>query len=32
MTTTSLEPKTYKRTHTIYVIGDVAFVANPEAP
>lgn len=21
--------KTYKRTHTIYVIGDVAFVANP---
>jgi hypothetical protein len=22
-------PKTYKRTRTIYVIGDVAFVANP---
>ena len=29
MTTTSLEPKTYKRTRTIYVVGDVAFVANP---
>ena len=28
MTTASLEPKTYKRTRTIYVIGDVAFVAN----
>ena len=26
---TSLKPKTYKRTRTIYVIGDVAFVANP---
>jgi hypothetical protein len=26
---TLLAAKTYKRTHTIYVIGDVAFVANP---
>ena len=23
--------KTYKRTHTIYVIGDIAFVANPQS-
>jgi hypothetical protein len=23
------QPKTYKRTRTIYVIGNVAFVANP---
>lgn len=29
MTTASLEPKTYKRTRAIYVIGNVAFVANP---
>jgi hypothetical protein len=31
MTTTPipLTGKTYKRTRTIYVIGDVAFVANP---
>ena len=27
--TLTLAPKTYKRTRTIYVIGDVAFVANP---
>lgn len=25
----TLQAKTYKRTRTIYVIGDVAFVANP---
>ena len=25
----ALEPKTYKRTRTIYAIGKVAFVANP---
>jgi hypothetical protein len=24
-------PKHYKRTHAIYVIGDVAFVANPNS-
>lgn len=24
-------PKIYKRTHAIYVIGDVAFVANPNS-
>lgn len=23
------KPKTYRRTHTIYVVDDVAFVANP---
>ena len=29
LTTASLTLKTYKRTRTIYVVGDVAFVANP---
>jgi len=28
-TSTPMAEKTYKRTRTIYVIGDVAFVANP---
>ena len=27
--TSPITPKTYRRTRTIYVVGDVAFVANP---